>query len=78
MSGEIRVSGKMRIMGTWGNRNTDIGEFYSFHMILIDRFGDQTHSTITPKQFDMHREKLKEQNIISMKFVSIAEFTETF
>ncbi|KAI3915280.1 hypothetical protein MKX01_035539 [Papaver californicum] len=68
-----RMSGKLRIMRTWENRDADTGQFYCFYMILQDRFGEKIHCTITPAQYDMHMEKFREQNVISKKFFSIVE-----
>lgn len=35
--GKIQQSGKLRIVRTWEIRNSETDEFYSFHMILIDK-----------------------------------------
>ncbi|KAI3858642.1 hypothetical protein MKX03_037230 [Papaver bracteatum] len=64
--GEIRISGKLRIMRAWEEKNLKTGKLYNYSMILMDR-------NLKPQQYSAHIEKLREQNVISLKFFSIIE-----
>ncbi|RZC57804.1 hypothetical protein C5167_005111 [Papaver somniferum] len=71
--GEIKISGKLRIMRTWEEKNLKTGKLYNYCMILMDRNGDQMLCELKATQYSMHTEKLREQNVISLKFFSIVE-----
>ncbi|KAI3949967.1 hypothetical protein MKW92_017079 [Papaver armeniacum] len=42
-------------------------------MVLMDRNGDQILCELKPEHYSMHGDKLREQNVISLKFFSILE-----
>ncbi|KAI3877076.1 hypothetical protein MKW92_049764 [Papaver armeniacum] len=71
--GEIKISGKLRIMRAWEEKNLKTGKLYNYKMILMDRNGEQMLCELKPTQYSMHSEKLREQNLISLKFFSIVE-----
>ncbi|KAI3948234.1 hypothetical protein MKX01_014833 [Papaver californicum] len=77
-TGEIRISGKMHVTRIWEVKNIDTGKFYNYHMILMDRTINQIECMVTPNQFNMHMEKLREQNVISLKKFPIANYSRTY
>ncbi|KAI3874225.1 hypothetical protein MKX03_014257 [Papaver bracteatum] len=69
--GEIKISEKLRIMRTWEEKDINTGRLYNYYMILMDPTGDQILCQLTPTQFDMHKDKLIDQNVISLQFFKL-------
>ncbi|KAI3883989.1 hypothetical protein MKX03_003349 [Papaver bracteatum] len=71
--GQIKMSGNLRIMRAWEERNLKTGKLYNYSMILMDRNSEQILCLLKPEHYSTHRDKLREQNVISLKFFSILE-----
>ncbi|KAI3894729.1 hypothetical protein MKX03_033378 [Papaver bracteatum] len=68
--GQIKISGNLRIMWSWEERNLKTGNLYNYSMILMDR---NLLCQLKPEHYSMHGDKLREQNVISLKFFFILE-----